>query len=55
MYLFSNGYLTTIHQEDDMQTSISEDYKTITFKNNSLEWSHGIVLLSDENPTITIK
>lgn len=54
MYLFSNGYITTIKQDDQMSVSISTDYKTITFKNNSsAEWAYGVLLLSDSNPTIT--
>lgn len=54
MYLFSNGYITTIKQDDQVSVSISTDYKTITFKNKSSnEWAHGVLLLSDSNPTIT--
>lgn len=53
MYLFSNGYITTIKQDDQVSVSISTDYKTITFKNNSAEWAYGVLLLSDSNPTIT--
>lgn len=54
MYLFSNGYITTIKQDDQVSVSISTDYKTITFKNNSsAEPAHGVLLLSDSNPTIT--
>lgn len=54
MYLFSNGYITTIKQDDQVSVSISTDYKTITFKNqSSVEWAYGVLLLSDSNPTIT--
>lgn len=54
MYLFSNGYITTIKQDDRVSVSVSTDYKTITFKNNSsAEWAYGVLLLSDSNPTIT--
>lgn len=54
MYLFSNGYITTIKQDDHVSVSISTDYKTITFKNqSSVEWAYGVLLLSDSNPTIT--
>lgn len=54
MYLFSNGYITTIKQDDQVSVSISTDYKTITFKNKaSAEWAYGVLLLSDSNPTIT--
>lgn len=54
MYLFSNGYITTIKQDDQVSVSVSTDYKTITFKNNSsAEWVYGVLLLSDSNPTIT--
>lgn len=54
MYLFSNGYITTIKQDDQVSVSISTDYKTITFKNKSSnEWVYGVLLLSDSNPTIT--
>lgn len=54
MYLFSNGYITTIKQDDQVSVSISTDYKTITFKNkSSAEWTYGVLLLSDSNPTIT--
>lgn len=54
MYLFSNGYITTIKQDDQVSVSISTDYKTITFKNkSSAEWAYGVLLLSDSNPTIT--
>lgn len=54
MYLYSNGYITTIKQDDQVSVSISKDYKTITFKNNSsAEWVYGVLLLSDSNPTIT--
>lgn len=54
MYLFSNGYITTIKQDDQVSVSVSTDYKTITFKNNSsVEWVYGVLLLSDSNPTIT--
>lgn len=54
MYLFSNGYITTIKQDDQVSVSISTDYKTITFKNqSSVEWTYGVLLLSDSNPTIT--
>lgn len=54
MYLFSNGYITTIKQDDQVSVSISTDYKTITFKNKSSnEWAYGVLLLSDSNPTIT--
>lgn len=54
MYLFSNGYITTIKQDDQVSVSISTDYKTITFKNqSSVESAYGVLLLSDSNPTIT--
>lgn len=53
LYLFSNGYLTAISKDDGISTSISDDYLTLTFENATAEWLYGMIILTDQIPTIT--
>lgn len=53
IYLFSNGYITTISKDDDISVSISDDYLTLTFKSFSAEYLHGMLILTDQIPAIT--
>ena len=53
LYLFSNGYLTTLSKDSEISISISDDYLTLTFANNSAEYLYGMLILTDLIPTIS--
>lgn len=52
LYLFSNGYLTTIIKDNDVTASVSENYTVLTFKSSSGEYLHGTILLEDIAPVV---